>query len=61
MDNFCLENQNGPVAGASILGLGVTTPTFWAGGRGVAGDRRLVVKYYYILLCTGSMFESGDY
>src|SRR6218665_2503979 len=28
---------------------------------GVAGGRGGVVKYYYILSCTGSMFESGDF
>jgi len=44
---------------------GVTTPRFWYGGR---GDRRgswtgrgRVVKHYYILPCTGSMFKSGDF
>jgi len=40
--------------GVSILGLGVQPPDFGQGGRG------LVVKYY-ILSCTGSMFESGDF
>src|SRR6218665_2055198 len=44
----------------SILGRGwggVATPKFWAEGRG------RVVRYYYILLCTGSMFEfeSGEF
>jgi len=34
---------------------GSRAPRFWAGGRG------RVVKYYYILSCTGSMFESGDF
>ena len=38
--------------GTSILWeLGVATPRFWAGGRGVAGERGgrgWVVKYYYI-------------
>jgi len=32
-------------------------------GRGVMGSqggRGRVDKYYYILSCTGSMFESGD-
>src|SRR6218665_29393 len=32
-----------------------------AGGRGGAGGRGWVVKYYHILSCTGSMFESGDF
>src|SRR6218665_2256394 len=45
---------------------GVATPRFWAGRLwGVAGGgvgyRGRVVKYYYILSCTGSMFESGDF
>ena len=33
-------------------------------GRGIAGDRGnrgRVVKYYFILSCAGSMFESGDF
>ena len=34
-------------------------------GQGVAGGsqggRGRVVKYYYILSCTESMFESGDF
>ena len=29
--------------------------------QGVMGGRGLVVKYYYILSCTGSMFESSDF
>ena len=29
--------------------------------RGVVGDSGRVVKYYYILSCTGSMFESGNF
>ena len=29
-----------------------------AGGR---GDRGRVVKYYYILSCTGNTFESSDF
>ena len=44
--------------GVNPGGLGVAAPRFWAGeswGRG------RVVKYYYILSCTGSMFESGDF
>ena len=36
-----------------ILGRGVV----WVPGVVDGG----VVKYYYILLCTGSMFESGDF
>src|SRR6218665_1177870 len=43
---------------ASILGgLGVATPRFWEGSCG------RVIKYYYILSCTGSrpIFEGGDF
>ena len=47
-------------------GLGVATPQIL--GRGVVGvpggsqgDRGRVVKYYYILSYTGSVFESGDF
>jgi len=43
--------------GCNPGGWGVTTPRFWAGGRGGCGR---VVKHCYILSCTGSMFESGD-
>jgi len=52
------------LAGASILGgWGSRTPRFWAEGvvGGRLGGRGRVVKYYYILLCTGSLFESGDF
>ena len=35
-------------------------PEFEQGSRGVAGGRGRVVKYYnFVLLCTGSMLESG--
>src|SRR6218665_2507380 len=49
---------------ASILGLRVATPRCWAGGSQGESQwgrwsRVRVVKYYYILSCTGSMFESG--
>src|SRR6218665_148296 len=50
-------------ARASILGgLGVATPQIlgrgsWVGRRGLGQ----VVKYYYILSCTGSIFESDDF
>ena len=51
--------------GVNPGGGGVTTPRFWAGGhgdrRGVVGGRGRVVKHYYILSCTGSIFESGDF
>src|SRR6218665_3571821 len=30
------------------------------GSQGVVGDRGRVVKFYYGLSCTESMFESGD-
>src|SRR6218665_1613066 len=48
---------------ASILGLRVATPDFGQGGRregrrGGRWSRGRVVKYYYMLSCTGSMFES---
>ena len=37
-------------------------PRCWAGGRGgVTGGRGRVAKYYNIVLCTGNMFESGDF
>jgi len=49
--------------GRQSWGLGVATPIFWARGRTVGrrGGRGRVTKYYYILSCTGSMFESGDF
>ena len=31
------------------------------GGRGGRKGGRGVVKYYYVLSCTGSMFESGNF
>src|SRR6218665_2013369 len=45
---------------------GSRPPRFWAGWVvGVAGElqggRGQVVNYYYILSCTGSMFESDDF
>ena len=36
-------------------------PDFGQGGRGGPRGRGRVVKYYFILSCTGSMFERGDY
>ena len=47
--------------GVSILGVGGSRPPlrFWAGGS--QGGRGRVVNYYYILSCTGNMFESGDF
>jgi len=47
------------MSGASILGAGGRDPpVFGQEGRGVAHG---VVKYYDILSCTGSMFESGEF
>jgi len=58
-------NANCPammLSGASILGVGVRDPQILGrGGLGGRGDRGRVVRYYYILSCTGSMFESGDF
>ena len=42
--------------GVNPEGLGGRDPSFWAGGR---GGSQGVVKYYYILSCPGSIFESG--
>src|SRR6218665_3223917 len=52
------------IQGRQSWGLRVATPRFWAdgshgGSQGGRWGRGRVVKYYYILLCTGSMFESG--
>ena len=45
--------------------LGVAIPKNLGRGRGVAKrlvkGRGPVVKYDYILLCTGSIFERGDF
>jgi len=49
--------------GVNPGGWGSRHPDFGQGvvGRsGSRGGRGRVVKYYYILSCTGSMFESGD-
>jgi len=43
------------------FGQGVVGVLEGLGGRRSLGGRGRVVKYYYILLCTGSMFESGDF
>src|SRR6218665_1193813 len=47
------------------LRVAIPTPHF---GLGIVGGRRMgrwgrgrVVKYYFILSCTGSIFESGDF
>jgi len=53
-------------SGVSILGVwGSRAPRFWDGVVGVAswvvGGSGWVVKYYYILSCTGSMFEGVDF
>jgi len=46
-------------AEAPILGFGGRTPQIL--GRESQGGRGRVVKYYYILLCIGSLFESDDF
>ena len=43
------------VEGRGVNPGGSRPPEFAQGGRG------RVVKYYYILSCTGSMLESGDF
>src|SRR6218665_3595029 len=57
--------KKGPGArGVNPGGLKMSRPSrFWAGGRGVAGGLGWVLNYmyYYILSCTGCMFESGDF
>jgi len=46
--------------GRQSWGLGARPPQNL--GRGVVGvGNGRVVKYYYILSCTGSVFESGDF
>src|SRR6218665_2358301 len=42
-----------------ILGRGVAGRVAQGGSQGGRRSRGRVVKYYYILSCTGSMFESG--
>jgi len=45
-------------------GVGGRDPPDFGQGRswgGSQGGRGRVVKYYYTLSCTGSMFESGDF
>ena len=57
------------VIGVNPGGLGVATPqSFGRGSWGSQGGSQggswgcgRVVKYYYILSCTDSMFESGDF
>jgi len=44
------------VASPQILGMGSRGKS--QGGRGGCGR---VLKYYYILLCTGNMFKSGEF
>jgi len=41
-----------------VLGRVAPSPDF---GQGSQRGRERVVKYYYILSCTGTMFESGDF
>ena len=66
----CILNENTYIIilyiifrGVNPGGLVVATPDFGQGGREevVGGVRGRVVKYYYILSCTGSVFESGDF
>jgi len=48
--------------GVNPVGLRSRPPDFWLGGRWrLQGGCGWVVKYYYILLYTGSMFESGNF
>jgi len=61
-DSHTLMPSLFPSAGVSILGgLGSRPPDFGQGVVGVAGGSRRVMKYYYILSCTGSVFKSGDF
>ena len=66
-DNDYDDNSNNDcivfIIGVNPEGLGVSRPLiFWAGDlRGLVGGRGRVVKHYYILSCTGSIFESGDF
>ena len=59
-----VERYDVTLQGRQSWGLGGHDPRFWAGGswghKGSCESWR-VVKYYYILLCTGSMFGSGDF
>ena len=47
-----------PDFGQGVVGVAVGLQR---GGAGGSLGRGRVVKYYYILLCTGSLFESGDF
>src|SRR6218665_321732 len=49
------------LSGASILGWESRPPDFGQEGRGGRRGHGRVMKYYYMLSCTGSMFESGDF
>jgi len=49
LPDFGLEDSGGSQVGS----WGVVDGSWTGRGR--------VVKYYYILSCTGSMFESGDF
>ena len=52
--------------GVNPGGFGVATQILGGGSWEVAGEgsqrgRGRVMNYYYILSCTGSVFESGDF
>jgi len=52
----------GAYAGASILGVWGCDPQILGRGIvGVAGGRGRVMKYYNILSCAESIFESGNF
>ena len=54
-----MRRQERTCRGVNLGGWGSRPPDFRQGVVGVAMDRGRVVKY--ILLCTGSMVESGDF
>ena len=47
--------------GVNPGGLGCHDPQISGWGRGVAGSRGPVVRYYCMLSCTVSMLEHGDF
>jgi len=67
-NNSNLDKPYATMQGGQSWGVGGREPPYFGqGGRGVAGGRCVswtrgrVVTYYYILSCTGSIFESGDF
>src|SRR6218665_3029879 len=57
------KRLRGPANGQkrqSWRGWGSRPPDFGWGAQGCRGDRGRVVKYYYSLLFTGSIFGSGE-